>query len=274
MAEPTPDSTAVRTALWRALHVELDPPPHVLDDLVGLALAAPDEGWRERPDMSSPWTRGLRAAMVARSRFVEDLVAEHRAHQYVLLGAGLDSFAQRRPDVATRVFEVDQPGPQEWKRRRLVELGYAIPELVPVDFEAGERWLDRLVAAGFDASQPAVVSSTGVAMYLSRAAIEAMLRQIATLAPGSTLAMTFIVPDELMEPDDRRMFEWARKGAEAAGTPFATQFAPSELLALARSAGFKTAEHVASTTLADRYFVGRADGLRPSTGEDFLVATT
>src|SRR5262245_63229292 len=172
---PSPENTAVRVALWRALHVEIDSPPHVFEDVVGLKLAAPDEGWRERPDMS-PFTRPFRASIVARARFIEDLVAEQAARgvgQYVILGAGLDTFAQRRPDLASHllVFEVDQPGPQTWKRQRLVELGFGIPSrlrLVPVDFEGGDAWWEQLTAAGFDAGRPAVVASTGVSMYLPR----------------------------------------------------------------------------------------------------------
>ena len=136
-----PDNPAVRTALWRALHLEADAPPHVFEDEVGLKLAAPDEGWRNRPDMS-PFTRPFRASILARARFVEDLVAEQTAcgvGQSVILGAGLDTFAQRRPELASHllVFEIDQPGPQEWKHRRLVDLGIGIPSfrrLLPVDF--------------------------------------------------------------------------------------------------------------------------------------------
>src|SRR5215212_2942518 len=139
-----PDSTAVRVALWRALHVEVDPPPHVFEDVVGLKLAAPDAGWRSRPDMS-PFTRPFRASIVARARFIEDLVAEQAGRgvgQYVILGAGLDTFVQRRPELASRllVFEVDRPGPQAWKRQRLLDVGFGVPSylrLVPVDFEAG-----------------------------------------------------------------------------------------------------------------------------------------
>src|SRR5215217_2664514 len=114
-----PDNTAVRVALWRALHVEVDSPPHVLEDQIGLKLAAPDAGWRSRPDMS-PFTRPFRASILARARFIEDLVVEQAARgvgQYVILGAGLDTFAQRRPEIASRlvVFEIDKPGTQAWK---------------------------------------------------------------------------------------------------------------------------------------------------------------
>src|SRR5262252_1392105 len=206
----SPDSTAVRVALWRALHVQVDPPPHVLEDEIGLRLIAPDDGWRRRPDMDPRSTTRSRASIVARARFIEDLVADQVGRgvgQYVILGAGLDTFAQRRPETASRlrVFEVDQPGPQAWKHQRLIELGFGIPDwlrLVPVDFEAGGSWWEQLAAAGFDERQPAVVASTGVSLYLTRDANAATLRQIAALAPGATLAMTFMLPLELVEPKD------------------------------------------------------------------------
>ena len=195
-----PDSTAVRVALWRAMHVQIDPPPHVLEDEIGLKLAAPQDGWRHRPDMDPHFTRLFRASIVARARFIEDLVAEEAGRgvsQYVILGAGLDTFAQRRPEIASRlkVYEVDRPGSQAWKRQRLIEVGFGIPDwlrLVPVDFEASDAWWQGLAAAGFDAGKPAVVASSGVSMYLTKNAIMAMLRQVAALAPGSTLAMTFL----------------------------------------------------------------------------------
>jgi methyltransferase (TIGR00027 family) len=276
------DGTAVRVALWRAMHVQVDPPPHVLDDEIGLLLAAPDDGWRLRPDMDPSGTSWFRAGIVARARFVEDLVTEQAGRgvaQYVILGAGLDTFAQRRPEIASRlrVFEVDQPGPQAWKRRRLNELGFGVPEwlrLVPVDFEAGGSWWEEVAAAGFDPGQPAVVVSTGVTMYLTKDANAATLRQIAGLAPASTLAMTFLLPTELLDDAYRPGFQAAERGARAAGTPFISFFAPEEMLALARGAGFKDAEHVSATLLNQRYFAGRTDGLRTSRGEELLIATT
>lgn len=275
-----PDSTAVRVALWRAMHVQIDQPPHVIEDEIGLRLAAPDDGWRQRGDMHPAGTSTHRAAIVARARFVEDLVVERAGQgvtQYVILGAGLDTFAQRRPEIAShlRVFEVDQPGPQAWKRQRLIDLGYDLPEwlrLVPVDFEAVGSWWEQLTAAGFDPGRPAVVVSLGVSMYLTKDANASTLRQLAGLAPSSTLAMTFLLPTELLDDADRVGLQRAETGARAAGTPFISFYTPGEMLAAARDAGFKDVRHVPGSVLAERYFADRTDGLRPSSGEDLLVA--
>lgn len=277
-----PDHTAIRVALWRALHAQIDSPPHVLDDEVGLRLIDPDDDWRQRPDMDPKFSSGFRASIVARARFTEDLVTEqvdNDVTQYVILGAGLDTFAQRRPEIASRirVFEVDQPSTQAWKRQRLIDLGFGIPDwlhLVPVDFEAGWSWWEQLKDAGFDASRPAVVVSTGVTQYLTNDAITATLRQVAKLAPGSTLAMTFLLPFELAEPEERSKVDTAGKGARASGTPFISFFTPREMLELAREAGFQEVRHVSSSDLNQRYFTGRPDGLCLPSGEEFLVATT
>ncbi len=277
-----PDSTAVRVALWRTLHLEVDSPPHVFEDRVGLKLAAPDDGWRSRPDMDPHFTSRARASIVARARFIEDLVTEQVARgvgQYVILGAGLDTFAQRRPEIASRlrVYEVDRPGPQAWRRQRLIELGFGIPEwlhLVPVDFEAGETWWERLVSAGFDAGQPTIVAAAGLSMYLTKAAITTTMRQVAALPPGSTLVMTFAVPAELVEREELPLRQATEKGARASGTPWISFFTGPEIVALARESGFREARHVSSASLTQRYFSGRSDGLRPSSSEEILVAST
>ncbi|MFE7975579.1 class I SAM-dependent methyltransferase [Streptomyces shenzhenensis] len=278
--EAVADPTAVRVALWRALHLLVDAPPHVLADEVGLRLADPGEDWRARPDMDPRETRLMRASIVARARFVEDLVIERAARgvgQYVLLGAGLDSFAQRRPQTAAglTVFEIDRPGPQAWKRRRLAETGYGLPDslrLVPVDFET-QSWWELLPGAGFTADRPAVVASTGVTMYLTREAVEAMLRQAAALAPGSALTTTFMPTLERVEPEERPLRRAMEQAARSSGTPFISFFLPEELVTLALRAGFGRARHVSAAELSERYFAGRTDGLRPSSGEELLVAT-
>jgi methyltransferase (TIGR00027 family) len=230
--------------------------------------------------MDPAFTSGFRASIVARARFIEDLVtaeADSGVGQYVLLGAGLDTFVQRRPEFSERlrVFEADQPGPQAWKRQRLIDVGYGVPEwlrLVPVDFEAGASWWDLLIDAGFSPAAPAVAVSTGVSMYLTKEANAATLRELAALAPRSTVAMTFMLPVELIDERDRQGMLMAQNGARASGTPFISFFTPDEMLQMAREAGFKDVGHVSGTTLNDRYFAGRGDGLRVSTGEDFLIA--
>jgi methyltransferase (TIGR00027 family) len=278
-----PDSSAVRVALWRALHLMVDAPPHVFEDTLALKLADPEPSWRQRGDMHALGTRQFRASIVGRARLIEDLVDDQLAggvEQYVILGAGLDSFAQRRTDVAgrLRVFEIDQPGAQAWKRQRLLDLGFGIPQrlqLVPVDFEAGDDWMQRLIAAGFDTRRRALVASTGVSMYLTKDALAVTLRKIAALASGTTLAMSFLVPIELAAPELQPGLRMAERGARASGTPFLSFFTPDEILALARDAGFKHAQHISADAVAQRYFAGRPDGLRPPANtEELLIAST
>ncbi len=233
-----PDSSAVRTALWRALHVQVDAPPHLIEDEIGLALTDPEVGWRDRPDMHPIGTGPYRAAIVARTRFVEDLLVDDGIGQYVLLGAGLDTFAQRHPELADRVqvFEIDQPGPQAWKGQRLDELGYGVPphlHLIPVDFESDDDWWQALLDAGFETAAKALVSSSGVSMYISKAATAATLRRLSALAPGSIVAMTFMLPFELVDGADRPGLEQAARGAQASGTPWVSFYAPEEMLGVA-----------------------------------------
>lgn len=276
-----PDNTAIRTALWRALHLEVDGKPPIIEDDLGLRLVAPDAGWRERPDMHPEFTKRLRASIVARARFIEDLIIDQSAHgiqQYVILGAGLDTFVQRRPDIASKlqVFEIDQPSTLAWKQKRLIDLGYNIPDylhFVPVDFEA-TSWLEELLKSKFNANKAAVVVCTGVTLYLTREAIVSTLKQIASLATGSQLAMTFYLPLALMDEEDKPLQQIAEKGAREAGTPFVSFFAPHEVLALAKEAGFKEARVFSTKEMEQTYFKDRADQLLPASGEVFLLAAT
>lgn len=232
--------------------------------------------------MDAKATSRARASIVARARFIEDLVIEQMDRgvgQYLILGAGLDTFVQRRPEIASRLrtFEVDQPSVQAWKQKRLIEAGFGIPEylrLVPVDFETGWSWWEKLATAGFDSDRPTVAASSGVTMYLSKDAVMTTLRRAAALVRGSTLAMTFMLPLEFVDSDERAQRQAAEQGARAAGTPFVSFFSPTEMLALAREAGFREVQHVSAADLAERYFAGRTDGLRPSSAEQFLVART
>lgn len=276
-----PDNTAVRTALWRALHIQIDSMPHIFEDEIGLKLIAPDDEWRKRPDMDPYFIKRLRASIVARARFIEDLVIEYNSQdisQYVILGAGLDTFAQRKPEIASKfqIFEIDQPNTQIWKQQRLNELGFGIPEwlhFVSVDFEISSWW-EQLLKAGFDTNKPVFISCAGVSLYLTKSAITSTLNQIAALAAGSKLAMAFYLPMELLDEEDKQLQEIAEKGAKASGTPFISFFSRNEILDLAREAGFKNFETISSKDLAKRYFAERVDKLSPASGEEFLLATT
>lgn len=270
------DSTAVRTAMWRALHVLTDEPPHVLDDTLGLQIAGvDDDGWRKRPDMDPDRTRPSRSSILARARATEDMVTGSGLAQYVILGAGLDTFAQRHKGTA-RVFEIDAPAAQAWKRERLHELGLLDPQrlrLVPVDFEAGASWLDMAAAAGLDPAIPTIVSMLGVTMYLPREAISATLRTAASLAAGSVMVFSYSRPVEMAPPQIRPVLEGAAKGAAASGHPWLSLLAPDEAASLARDAGFGDVQTVTSADLHNRYFADRRDGLSPVGGEDLVIAT-
>lgn len=261
--------------MWRALHVLIDKPPHVLDDTLGLQIAGvDDDDWRKRPDMDPERTRSNRSSIVARARAAEDLVTNSGAKQYVVLGAGLDTFAQRHKGTV-RVFEVDASAAQDWKRERLDELGLLNPErlrLAPVDFEAGESWLDEVVAAGLDPAIPTVVSMLGVTMYLTREAISATLRAAASLA-GSVMVFSYSRPVEMAPPEIRPILEGAAKGAATSGHPWLSLLAPDEAAGLARDAGFGDVHMVTSADLHNRYFADRHDGLSPIGGEDLVIAT-
>ena len=274
-----PDSTAVRTALWRALHVQADAKPYILEDEIGLMLAAPPEGWQQRPDMK--YTKRLRASIIARARFIEDLIIEQSKHgikQYVILGAGLDSFAQRRKDAASKIeiFEIDRTDTLAWKQQRLNELGFGVPgylHFVPVDFGT-DSWFEQLLKAGFNIKEPAVIACTGVSLYLTTEAINDILNQIAKFAPGSKLAMTFYLPKELLDEEDKTMQEIAEKGAREAGTPMVSFFTTGEIFSLACKAGFKHAETISTKDMEQLYFMNRTDNLLPASGEVFLLAST
>jgi len=272
-----PDITAVRTALWRALHVQVDAKPHVFEDEIGLKLISLQNDWQKRSD--TKFAQRFRASIVARARFIEDLIIEQSKKgisQYVILGAGLDTFAQRRPDIAFKlqIYEVDQSDTLTWKQQRLMDLNFGIPEylhFVPVDFETSS-WKEALLKAGFDTNKPAVVVCTGVTVYLTKEAIASTLSQIATFATRSVLAITFYLPLEFLDEEDQLLRLIGMTSARKAGTPFVSFFTPNEILALAREAGLKEAKTISTKEM--NYFMNRADNLLPASGEVFLLATT
>lgn len=142
---------------------------------------------------------------------------------------------------------------------------------MPFDFEVSSAW-DSLVAAGFDPAVPAIVAALGETMYLTEEAVVAMLRPLAGLAAGSTVVLTFAPPLELLEPEEWRARKATEAGARAGGTPCRSTFTAQQLSTLALNAGFRAVTHGSARTLAERYFAARSDGLRPSSGEEVLLA--
>jgi methyltransferase (TIGR00027 family) len=279
MTTKQPDNTALRTALWRALHVCTDEKPYIIEDKIGYDLINPESDWQERPDMK--FTKRLRASIVARARFVEDIAKEQIEKgitQYVLLGAGLDSFAQRNTEICsqTDVYEIDQPDTLAWKEEKLNEKEYKIPanlHFVPVDFETSSWWAE-LLNKGFDIHKKAVVSCTGVTLYLTKEAITDTLKKMTLLAPGSTVAIAFYLPLEQLDEEDKPMQEMAIKGAAASGTPFISFFSIEEIMKLAVEIGLKDIQIISTKDMTEKYFKGRSDNLVPASGEFFLVAKT
>jgi methyltransferase (TIGR00027 family) len=262
--------TAERVASRRAAHQLLDV-PLVFEDPIAIHMLPPDVAAhvRERPrDFDrSPLARYLRALLAVRSRFAEDRLAEAVARgvtQYVIVGAGFDTFAYRNPYPALRVFELDHPATQAVKRRRVAEAKLEVGENVTyVAADLAEVPLrDALVRGGFDESQPAVFAWLGVVPYLERPAIEAVLRYVASLPRRTEIVFDYGVPPKSL-PLIVRIFYWrvARRVA-AAGEPWKSYFTGDEMQTLLRTAGFDTIEDLGADEINARYFAGRRDGLK------------
>ena len=295
---PLPDPTAVMSALNRAAHLVLDPAPHVFVDDVGLLLAnvpavlrgagfdVPEGRNETRPDgwLFSPraleWFRGWRGTFVARARFVEELVLDRVGRgvdQLVLLGAGLDTLALRHVDLdgRLRVFEVDQPAAQAWKQERIRELFGSAPAhltFAPVDFESTVSWLGELRGFGFDVDRPSLVVSTGVTQYITKHALAATMRDVASLATGTSFACTFMVPIESIPAAERELRATTEQRAAERGAPWISSYEPDEILDMARAARLDAVDHVDPASWDAAWFRSRPDDLHPSSGEHAFVA--
>jgi methyltransferase (TIGR00027 family) len=277
----SPSKTAVKTAAARALHRE-EPPPWVLDDHLALQLAG-DEGVsitrRLRDELTAEDLLTFSRWMCVRARLAEDVVERAVAagtRQYAILGAGLDSFAYRRPDllVRLRVFEVDHPASQAWKRERLAELGVSLPAnlvFAPVDFET-ETLRAGLLAAGFDFAAGAVFSWIGVTMYLTLTAIEATLETVAACPPGSRIVLTYNLPPSVLQDQGRAIGSRMSRMAGEMGEPWISFFTPVEAEALVLRCGFGEVDHFGPAEAIRTYFASRPD-VRLGMPQRLLVAT-
>jgi len=283
MREARPSRTAYMVAMRRAAHQIFDN-PKVFDDPIALAILGPgaEERLRSEPRFLNRLGRAVRASMAARSRYAEDQLAraiERGTRQYVILGAGLDTFAYRNPHPQPdlRVFEVDYPATQEWKRERLAAAGISAPPsltFAPVNFEH-QTLAEGLREAGFDASRPAFFSWLGVTMYLERETAMGTFRFIASCGRGSGVTFDYIVPRETLNWTGQLILRAMERRVARAGEPFRTFFAPEELRDELWRMGFRAIEDLGGAELNERYFKNRADGLRvPGVLGRFMTAET
>lgn len=274
-----PSTTAIMAAMARAGHRINDEHPWVLDDPYALPFVGAQ--WEELFSLTDsifplPVQQVVRGGLAARSRYAEDRFLEGDATQYVVLGAGLDSFAWRRPDVLRRasVFEVDHPLTQAWKRDRVAALHLPTaegPTFVPCDFEH-EELNDVLESAGFDWSTPATFSWIAVSMYLTVPAIEETLRTIASGAVGTQIVLSYAPPRAELDELSQRFFDIMVPLAASRGEPIQSFFGESEITDLIRRCGLEVADHPSHAELNERYLGGRTDGLRAYMCERMLAA--
>jgi len=270
MIEAQASKTALRVALRRAAHQVQDERPLVFDDPLAVRILGPAyaEEIRRTPDSAKrPYSAGLRAFMVARARLAEDTLAAAvhalSTRQYLVLGAGLDTFACRNPYPALRVFEVDHPATQAWKLQMLAAAAILPPEsaaFVAVDFER-DSLEERLLAAGFDEAAPTVTAWLGVVPYLTTGAFRATMRLLAALPAGSAVVFDYAQPREVLSERERLMLDSMAARVAQAGEPFQLFFTPEKLAVELAALGMRVVQDLGSAELTARYFAGRCDGL-------------
>jgi methyltransferase (TIGR00027 family) len=271
MQAAVPSRTALRVALRRAAHQRYDAAPLVLNDPVAIPILGPYATELDRtpglnPDLKGrPFSIGLRAFLVARSRYADDLLTQavlRGVTQYVLLGAGLDTFAHRNPYPDLRVFEVDHLATQQWKRELLATTSLPIPfnlTYVPVDFES-QSLPAQLLAAGHDPTLPTFFAWLGVVPYLTLDAFRATIAYIAEQPPGSGLVFDYAQPRHALSPQEQLAHDSLAARVQLAGEPFQLFFTPRE--AAAELAAFYDLEDLGSPEINSLYFANRRDELR------------
>ncbi len=280
MSAGEPSRTALGAALHRAAHQVLDR-PLVFRDPLAVRVLGPDRRALLRTYIArqkQAASRAMRAFIVTRSRHAEDRLADafvRGTRQYIVLGAGLDTFACRNLfNDAVRVFEVDHPATQDWKRKRLDEQGIVLPPsltFTAVDFEK-DSLAERLDHAGFDRTAPVCISWLGVTIYLTREAVFETLRFARSCAPGSEITFDFAVPDSQLSDQERARRNAAAERVSEAGEPWISYFDPGELAAVLRQIGFSHADSLDSDAANAAYFAGRSDSFRVAGSGRIMVA--
>ncbi|HZL27643.1 MAG TPA: class I SAM-dependent methyltransferase [Acidobacteriaceae bacterium] len=270
MTEAQPSRTALRVALRRAAHQMHDERPLVFEDPLAVRILG-SEYARElanTPDAERrPFSVAMRAWMVARARLAEDaLAAGHRVdgvRQYLVLGAGLDTFAYRNPYADARVFEVDHPATQAWKREMLAAAAISVPSSVKhvaVDFER-QSLRDELAAAGFDFAVPTMTAWLGVVPYLTLEAFRATVGLLGSFGGRSGVVFDYSLPREALSENEQLMRDSLADRVRLAGEPFLLFFMPKELRGELKAVGLEVVEDLDGAGLTERFFKGRSDGL-------------
>lgn len=270
MIEAQPSRTALRVALRRAAHQLHDAKPLVFDDPLAVRILgknAESELARTPDSGKRPFSAALRAFMVCRARLAEDVLAagvrELGVSQYLVLGAGLDTFAYRNPFAGMKVLEVDHPATQAWKRERLEAAKIPVPQsmqFVAVDFER-QVLRDELLAAGFDVGAPTVTAWLGVVPYLTLEAFRATAKLLGSFAEGSEVVFDYSQPREVLPPREQLMLDSMSARVAQAGEPFQLFFTPQSLAAELKAVGLAVVEDLAGPAIHARYLAGRTDGL-------------
>lgn len=283
MQDEKPSATAWRVALARAAHQIFDT-PKVFDDPLALRIVgayakgtSPERFFHDRYKFTRR-ARFVRALLVVRSRVAEEQLAavvQRGVRQYVLLGAGLDTFAYRNPHVGVRVFEVDHPATQGWKRKILSRAGIPEPDsltFVPVNFER-QTAMEGLIAAGFDQSSPAFFAWLGVTMYLREDAVYAVLRDISGMPRASGIIFDYAVSKSEMSLLGRLMVAVVNRRLKRINEPWVTFLSPETLAAKLRSLGFHEIRDLGSDELNARYLSSRTDSLRVGPVGRLMIAS-
>jgi methyltransferase (TIGR00027 family) len=268
LGDGQPSRTAQSTARLRAAHQLLDQPKIFDDPLAFRIIGGQAESAVRANPHGDPYLATLRAFVALRGRYAEDELTQavqKGVRQYVILGAGLDTFAYRNPHATSglRVFEVDHPATQAWKRASLRGAGIKIPDslsFAPIDFEK-QTLADGLRAAGVKADEPAFFSMLGVVMYLTKDAIMGTMKLVAASPPGSGIVFDYSVPPSMLTESERRIRDVIAARVARLGEPFLTHFDPASLANELREIGFKHVEELGPTEANDRYFKDRTDGL-------------
>jgi methyltransferase (TIGR00027 family) len=273
MDDRQPSQTALAAAAARAAHLVVDREPLIFRDPVAADLigepGAEMVGYHRRSG-DHIVLAGTRAQVTVRSRYTEQCLTELAGRgltQYVVLGAGLDTFAYRSPLMGrVRVFEVDHPATQRWKRDLLAAARIAPPEglaFVGVDLET-DALVDRLAAEGFDPSAAALVGWLGVSFYLTGEAVAATLAAVGGLAAGSELVMEYALPPQLRDETGQAYAQFALRVAEERGEPWLSFFTPERLSALLEANGLAVTGHARQQDAIPAALWRRSDALRPA----------